>query len=249
MAAPSETATTDQDNPAEHETVATVATVDLPEFERQPHPAPPLPTNPVWDGAQRLAGLVGLILSLPLLVVAFFLVKSTSRGPFLFAQIRRGYGGRPFCVYKVRTLFENAEPGTALGVAPGDPAVTPVGRVLRKLKVDELPQFWNIAAGDMNFVGPRPTPIALEDELARHIPNFRERHRVKPGLSSFGQVTIVENRLGADLVRDWSERFEADLDYIRNKSVAYDLVVIALTGLYLVRATLRPLLRMRKNRR
>ena len=90
----------------------------------------------------------------------------------------------------------------------------------------------------MNIVGPRPIPIALEDELEKHIPNFAERHRVKPGLSSFGQVTVVENRLGADLTKDWGERFEAELHYIRNKSVAYDIVVIILTGLYVMRSML-----------
>lgn len=210
-------------------------------------PGPLLTTNPIWDVVQRCIGGIGLVLSLPILAVAFVLVKTTSCGPFLFSQVRRGYGGKPFRVYKVRSLHVNSEAATALGVAPGDISITPVGRVLRKLKIDELPQLWNIANGTMSFVGPRPTPIALEDELTRHIPNFGERHRAKPGLSSFSQVTIVENRLGSDLVTDWSERFEADMHYIRNKCFAYDLVVIVLTGLYLLRSMLRPVLRLGPN--
>lgn len=197
-----------------------------------------IPTNPIWEGLQRFGGLLGLVLTLPFLAIAFVLVKLTSPGPFLFAQPRRGYGGKPFLVYKIRTLEVNAEKSTALGVGRGESTVTAVGSVLRKLKIDELPQLWNIFTGSMNIVGPRPIPIALEDELEKHIPNFAERYRVKPGLSSFGQVTVVENRLGADLTKDWGERFEAELHYIRNKSVAYDFVVILLTGLYVLRSML-----------
>jgi len=197
-----------------------------------------VPTNPVWEGLQRFGGFIGLMLTLPFMAVAFVLIKLTSPGPFLFAQLRRGYGGKPFLVYKIRTLKVNAEKSTALGVGRGESTVTAVGSVLRKLKIDEFPQFWNIFTGSMNIVGPRPIPIALEDELEKHIPNFAERHRVKPGLSSFGQVTVVENRLGADLTKDWGERFEAELHYIRNKSVAYDIVVILLTGLYVMRSML-----------
>lgn len=197
-----------------------------------------VPTNPVWEGLQRFCGFLGLVATLPFMIVAFVLVKTTSRGPFLFSQLRRGYGGKPFLVYKIRSLKVNAEKSTALGVGRGETSVTMVGKVLRKLKIDEFPQFWNIFTGSMNIVGPRPIPIALEDELEKHIPNFAERHRVKPGLSSFGQVTVVENRLGADLTKDWGERFEAELHYIRNKSVAYDIVVIILTGLYVMRSML-----------
>ena len=195
-----------------------------------------VPTNPVWEGLQRFCGFLGLVATAPFLIIAFVLVKTTSRGPFLFSQLRRGYGGKPFLVYKIRSLKVNAEKSTALGVGRGESTVTAVGKVLRKLKIDEFPQFWNIFTGSMNIVGPRPIPIALGDELEKHIPNFAERHRVKPGLSSFGQVTVVENRLGADLTKDWGERFEAELHYIRNKSVAYDIVVIVLTSLYVLRS-------------
>jgi len=208
---------------------------------------PLLTINPWWDVTQRLLAVLGLLLSVPVLAIAFVLVKTTSRGPFLFRQVRRGYGGEPFCVYKVRSLHVNSEQATALGVASGDASVTRIGRVLRRFKIDELPQMWNIINGTMSLVGPRPTPIALEDELARHIPNFSERHRAKPGLSSFSQVTIVDNRLGSDLVKDWGERFEADMHYIRNKCFAYDLAVIVLTGLYLLRSMLRPVFRSRPN--
>lgn len=245
---------TAEDRPATAEAPTDLAGPDVHGFTgHAPEPAPPreqprvegpdaipegwlIPTHLVWEIGQRAFGVMGLVLTAPLLAVAFVLMKITSPGPFLFCQLRRGYGGKPFKVYKVRSLSVNAEKSTALGVGRGESTVTPVGRVLRKLKIDEFPQFWNIARGEMNLVGPRPIPIALEDELTKHIPHFSERHRVKPGLSSFGQVTIVENKLGADLTKDWGERFEAELHYIRNKSVVYDIVVMVLTALYLVRS-------------
>ena len=201
-------------------------------------------TNRLWAALQRIIGCVALACALPVLAVACVLVKLTSAGPALFAQTRRGHGGRAFRVYKVRTMRRGAEQDTALGVGVGEPTVTPVGRLLRKLKIDELPQFWNVVNGTMLFVGPRPIPLALEDELSLHIPNFAERHRVEPGLSSFGQVTVTANGVGPALLKDWERRFEAERHYIRNKSVPYDLVVIALTCLYVLRA-LRPFRRRR----
>ena len=122
-----------------------------------------VPTNPVWEGLQRFGGFLGLMATLPFMIIAFVLVKTTSRGPFLFSQLRRGYGGKPFLVYKIRSLKMNAEKSTALGVGRGESTVTLVGKVLRKLKIDEFPQFWNIFTGTMNIVGPRPIPIALEE--------------------------------------------------------------------------------------
>lgn len=205
--------------------------------QREPsYDAPPIPPNRTWEALQRLIGLLALVLTLPISILAFVLVKLTSRGPFLFAQMRRGLGGKPFLVYKIRTLRLHAEHATALGVATGEPSVTAVGRVLRKLKIDEIPQFWNIATGTMNLVGPRPIPLALQTELERYIPDFGERHRVKPGLSSLAQIAIIENQLGLGLVADWQLRFEAELHYIRNKSVAYDFAVIVLTALYVLRS-------------
>ena len=140
---------------------------------------------------------------------------------------------------KFRTMYQHSESKTRLGVSAGDPRITRVGRILRATKLDELPQLWNIVRGDMRFVGPRPIPLALHEELSRHIPGFEQRYAVHPGLTSLAQVCIADNGLDEHLVRDWSQRFEAERRYIRNRCLLYDLIVIALTGLYVARKVVR----------
>jgi lipopolysaccharide/colanic/teichoic acid biosynthesis glycosyltransferase len=188
-----------------------------------------------WAIIQRLFGVAACVVLLPVAIVVFLAVKSTSRGPFLFAQLRPGLGGKPFVVYKVRTMLVGAERETALGTAQGNPAVTPVGRWLRALKLDELPQLWNIARGEMELVGPRPIPIALDAELRKHIASFALRYAVKPGLTNVSQVAVLDNKLDERLVEDWSLRYEGELHYIKNKSFAYDVVVLAMTAMYVLR--------------
>ncbi|MFO1053200.1 MAG: WecB/TagA/CpsF family glycosyltransferase [Planctomycetota bacterium] len=194
-----------------------------------------------WSLLQRFGALVAMVLLLPLVPLVWLAVKLSSPGPFLFRQQRRGHGGEPFTIYKVRTLCVDAEKSTALGVSRKDPKITRIGRILRQTKVDELPQLWNVVRGDMEVVGPRPIPIALEDRLRKEIAGFHERNRVKPGLTNLAQVAVVDNRLGADLVEDWHERFEAELHYIRRKSFGYDLVTLVLSAAFLVRSFLRVL--------
>lgn len=193
------------------------------------------PTAWPWAIVQRLFGLAACIALIPLAMVAFVAVKATSRGPFLFAQLRPGLGGRPFVVYKVRTMLVGAERETALGTSLRNPAITAVGRWLRALKLDELPQLWNIARGDMELVGPRPIPLALDTELRKHIANFALRYAVKPGLTNVSQVAVLDNKLDGRLVEDWSLRYEGELHYIKNKSFAYDVVVLVMTVLYVLR--------------
>ena len=188
-----------------------------------------------WALVQRMLGAAACIALSPLAAVAFVAVKTTSRGPFLFAQLRPGLGGKPFVVYKIRTMHVGSERDTALGTARDNPAITPVGRWLRALKIDELPQLWNVARGQMEVVGPRPIPVALDAELRRHIPSFGLRYAVKPGLTSVSQVAVLDNKLDARLVEDWRLRYEGELHYIKNKSFAYDVVVRAMTTLYVLR--------------
>jgi lipopolysaccharide/colanic/teichoic acid biosynthesis glycosyltransferase len=188
-----------------------------------------------WALAQRLFGLIACIVLLPLAAIAFVAVKATSPGPFLFAQLRPGLGGKPFVLYKVRTMVVGAERETALGTTQANPAITRVGRWLRALKLDELPQLWNVARGQMELVGPRPIPVALDAELRRHISAFALRYAVKPGLTNISQVAVLDNKLDARLVEDWRLRYEGELHYIKNKSFAYDVVVLAMTALYVLR--------------
>jgi len=195
-----------------------------------------------WAWTQRLTALGVLIVLSPLLLVIWAAVKLTSRGPFLFRQERPGLDGKHFAIYKIRTMCLNSERTTALGVTRGNSQITPVGRLLRELKLDELPQLWNIVCGEMELVGPRPIPRALHDELASNIPGFECRNRVRPGLSNVSQVAIADNALGDRLIADWSVRFEGELHYIRNKSFSYDALVITMTVIYILRKLAGPLL-------
>jgi lipopolysaccharide/colanic/teichoic acid biosynthesis glycosyltransferase len=193
------------------------------------------PTTLAWAVTQRLIAFAGCVLLSPLLLVMLVLVKSTSRGPFLFSQERPGYRGAHFRLLKVRTMEPGSEVRTALGTSISDPQITGVGRVLRELKLDELPQLWNVVRGDMELVGPRPLPGELDRELRANIPGFELRYEVKPGLTNVSQVAVLDNKLGPRLVEDWRVRFEGELHYIKNKSFAYDLVVLAMTVLFVLR--------------
>jgi lipopolysaccharide/colanic/teichoic acid biosynthesis glycosyltransferase len=125
-----------------------------------------------------------------------------------------------------------------MGVTREHPDVTREGRWLRALKIDELPQLWNVVRGEMEFVGPRPIAGSLADLLSREVPGFERRFEAKPGLTSVGQISIVDNRSGAAVVSDWKRRHEAELHHLEHRSAAYDLLVIGLTVVFLVRRVL-----------
>ena len=158
-------------------------------------------------------------------------VRLSSPGPFLYSQMRPGRYGVPFRAYKLRTMRIGADRNTdaARSVRSGDPMVTPMGRVLRGLKIDEVPQLFNVVRGDMALVGPRPIALSFQQELEAKIPGFSARLLVKPGLSSLPQVCVLESQSPEHVVADWSRRFRMERHYIANQSVAYDLVVIGLT--------------------
>lgn len=188
-----------------------------------------------WAGLQRGLAFCLLVMVSPILLMAYLGIRITSPGPFLFKQQRTGYQGRWFVVYKVRTMTVGSEKQTALGVQRQDPAIFPFGKLLRDLKIDELPQLWNIVRGDMLLVGPRPIPVALDQELRRRICGFACRYQVKPGLTNVAQVCIEDNLLHSELAEDWGRRLDADLHYIAHRRVAYDMIVLCLTSLYLIR--------------
>lgn len=189
----------------------------------------------VWGMLQRVVAAGLLVLSLPVFCVIAFAIRMDSQGPIVFRQSRPGWKGSTFTALKFRTMLPNSEQSTRLGVNSGSSRITRVGRVLRSTKLDELPQLVNIARGDMRFVGPRPIPKALHDTLCTSIPGFERRYDVKPGLTSLAQVCVSDNGLDDRLVQDWSLRFEAESRYMRHRSVSYDLLVIGLTGLYVMR--------------
>ena len=179
-------------------------------------------------------GLSGIlfVFTLPVVLVAAVLVRATSRGPAIYAQTRLGRGGVPFTIYKLRTMAHDCEKGTGpRWSVPGDPRVTPVGRVLRKLHIDELPQLWNVLRGDMSLVGPRPERPAIAADLEVEIPDFAARLAVRPGVTGLAQVQFPPD-VDIESVR---RKLAADLRYVRASGGLLDARIFACTALHLLR--------------
>jgi exopolysaccharide biosynthesis polyprenyl glycosylphosphotransferase len=176
------------------------------------------------------AGLL-LVLCLPLFPVLALLVR-LSEGPLLLRQIRLGEHGRLFTMYKFRTMAADAEAsGEAVWAADGDTRITRAGVVMRRLRLDELPQLWNVARGEMSLVGPRPERPEFIDELTARVPYWTRRHLVKPGITGWAQV-----RLGYTASADaTSEKLSYDLWYIRHRSLTVDLAILLRTVAVVVR--------------
>ncbi len=189
-------------------------------FGRGYRPRPfPLLVKRVFD---VVAGALGLVLSAPLLLVAAIAVKLDSPGPVLYAQVRAGAQGRSFTLRKLRSMRTDAEALGAVWAAENDPRVTRVGRLLRRTRIDELPQLWNVLVGEMSLVGPRPERPVFVDMLTQKIPFFRHRLCMKPGVTGHAQVRC---RYGAS-VEDAQEKLAYDLFYIRRFSLWFDLSIL-----------------------
>jgi exopolysaccharide biosynthesis polyprenyl glycosylphosphotransferase len=169
---------------------------------------------------------IGLVIAIPVMAVVALIIRLTSPGPVLFPQERVGLNGRNFMLYKFRSMIVDAEAKTGPVVAqPGDDRCTPVGRVLRRLSLDELPQLYNVLRGDMSLVGPRPMRPFLVDRYSEQLPRYVERHQVRPGLTGWAEVNDLR---GAANI---SERAIYDLYYVENWSVVLDLKIIVLTAI------------------
>jgi sugar transferase (PEP-CTERM system associated) len=167
--------------------------------------------------------LCGLVLAAPIVLLVAVLVKLTSQGPVLYHQERVGLNGRIFTVHKFRTMAVDAEAQSGpVWSRPNDVRVTPVGRLLRRTRLDEIPQLWNVLRGEMSFVGPRPERPSFVEQLTASIPFYPQRHVVKPGLTGWAQVRYT---YGAS-VEDAIEKLQYDLYYIKNLSIALDLVIV-----------------------
>jgi lipopolysaccharide/colanic/teichoic acid biosynthesis glycosyltransferase len=162
----------------------------------------------------------GLALASPALAAAALAVKLGDGGPALYRQRRVGLGGEEFDLLKLRTMVVGAEAqGARWAVDAGDPRITRVGRVLRRLSIDEIPQLWNVLRGEMSLVGPRPT---LGYQVERYTPRQRRRLEVKPGITGWAQVN------GRARLR-WADRIELDVWYVENRSAWVDLKILART--------------------
>jgi sugar transferase (PEP-CTERM system associated) len=166
---------------------------------------------------------VGLIFAAPLIALVVLAIKILSPGPIVYRQRRVGRDGRVFEIYKFRSMRPNAEATTgATWSTAGDPRVTPIGRFLRRTRLDEIPQLWNVLRGEMSIVGPRPERPEFVEGLTRNIPFYGQRHAVRPGVTGWAQVrheysSSVESSL---------EKLQYDLFYIKHLSVALDLVIM-----------------------
>ncbi len=170
-----------------------------------------------------LLALIGGILALPLMLIAALLVRLTSKGPVLYRQTRVGLNGKLISVLKFRSMFVDAEARTgAVWASKNDPRITAVGKYLRKFRIDELPQFWNVLRGDMSFVGPRPERPEFVQALSEKIPFYRQRHCVKPGLTGWAQIS---HKYG-DTIEDTITKLEYDLYYIKHISFSLDIYII-----------------------
>lgn len=168
---------------------------------------------------------VALVLCMPLMLVLYAIIKCTSKGPVIFRQERIGLNGTPFRIYKFRSMVIDAEPsGPALAV-PNDSRITPIGRFMRKYRLDELPQFLNVIGGSMSLVGPRPERAFYVEQILQRQPYYTLVHRVRPGITSLGMVKYGY----ACNVDEMIERMQYDLIYLENVSITTDLKILAYT--------------------
>src|SRR3989449_6639243 len=187
---------------------------------------------------------VGLVLALPLMLLIGLLIKLTSRGPVLFKQTRVGLdrralsrmggntrrridlGGHPYTMYKFRTMYvDHRSTDRQVWAQPDDARVTPIGRLLRRFRLDELPQLFNVLKGDMNVVGPRPEQPAILVHLREQIEGYQRRQRVRPGITGWAQIHQGYNRSIDDVRR----KVAYDLEYVRRQSAREDLSIMLRT--------------------
>jgi lipopolysaccharide/colanic/teichoic acid biosynthesis glycosyltransferase len=190
---------------------------------------------------ERIIALMAIIAISPALLLVACLIRYTSCGPVLYVQSRPGLNGRSFRLYKFRTMHVGAdrENARARKVSDDDEMITSVGRILRRLKIDELPQLWNVVRGEMSIVGPRPIAWSLHTELTKTIPMFEERLKVRPGITSLAQLEAIDSDDQQDVLFDWRRRFAIESNYIPLKSMRYDVAVVFLTICYIAAKVVR----------
>ena len=190
---------------------------------------------PAWQMSLKriidiVTSLLGMLVLSPVYLVVAIGVKATSRGPVIYSQPRVGLHGHPFKMYKFRSMFENAEQGTPRLSSDHDERVTPFGRFLRKVRLDEIPQFYSVLIGDMSLVGPRPERQFFIDQIVQRAPHYRLLHKVKPGITSWGQVKYGY----ASNVDEMIDRLKYDILYIENMSLSMDLKILIYTVMIVI---------------
>ncbi|MFM8288313.1 MAG: sugar transferase [Planctomycetaceae bacterium] len=187
--------------------------------------------------------LVLLVLALPIMAVAAALVRCSSSGPAIYRQIRLGLGGRPFVIFKLRTMVDGAEKATGPVWSSGvgrDQRITPLGSFLRNTHVDELPQLFNVLMGQMSLVGPRPERPEFVEPLLDQLPGYAHRLRVLPGVTGLAQIKLPPDS-SLDSVR---LKLVYDLFYVTHQNLRTDLKLIVLTAWKVIDAVIRSLARL-----
>lgn len=190
-------------------------------YEYLKHIGEPIPKSKlIWKRLlDILFGVIGLIISAPFILVFGIIIKLTSPGPVFFKQERVGYMGKNFKVVKLRSMRNDAEAKTgAVWAKKNDPRVTPVGRFMRKTRIDEMPQFWNVLKGDMSLVGPRPERPELTEKFYKQWPEFPQRLRIIPGITGYAQING-----GYELLPN--EKCRLDNYYIKHYSFFFDIKI------------------------
>ena len=170
----------------------------------------------------RIVAMMGGLISLPFAIVTAILIKVDSTGPILYKQERVGKNGQPFTLMKFRSMRTDAEKAGPVWASQDDDRTTRVGKVIRKLRIDEIPQFWNIFRGEMDFVGPRPERQHFVSQLAQEIPYYEQRHLIAPGLTGWAQIKYP---YGAS-IEDARQKLQYDLYYIKNQSLVLDAIIL-----------------------
>jgi len=174
------------------------------------------------NAVHRFVALIAVVLSLPIVLLTAILIKLDSRGPVFYKQERVGENGRSFVLTKFRSMRVDAETDGPVWASKRDERTTRVGRIIRKIRVDEIPQFWNILRGEMSFVGPRPERPHFVAQLAREIPYYEQRHLIAPGLTGWAQIKYP---YGAS-IEDSRQKLQYDLFYIKNHSLLLDAIIM-----------------------
>lgn len=216
-------------------TIATQVGADTVEIEARPAgvrtSAEPAGCFHWKERTDPILAAILLIPGLPLIGILVALIRLTSKGPGIFRQRRVGKHGRPFTMYKLRTMAHNAEAGTGpVWTQSGDPRVTWLGRVLRKLHLDELPQLFNILKGEMALIGPRPERPEFVEILAELVPGYAERLAVRPGVTGLAQINLPPD---TDLLSVW-RKLQLDLEYIETAGFFLDMRMFLCTSVRLL---------------
>ena len=170
----------------------------------------------------RIVAMIGGLVSIPFAIVTAILIKVESAGPIFYKQERVGKNGQPFILMKFRSMRVDAEKAGPVWASKDDDRTTRVGKIIRKLRIDEIPQFWNIFRGDMDFVGPRPERQHFVSQLAQEIPYYEQRHLIAPGLTGWAQIKYP---YGAS-IEDARQKLQYDLYYIKNQSLVLDGIIL-----------------------